>query len=92
MIYRYQIVNNEIVEITYDQNGKQTKTPTGAKAFYTKKEIAERYKWGGDLMRKNLLEIGDKIYDTDSNGNLITSKRVFSPKEITIILDYFGLP
>lgn len=91
MEYHYKIVNNEIIEVTII-NGKPIESPTGARAFYTKKEIAERYQWGRKIMRENLMELGNKIYDINSKGELVTTKKVFSPKEICAILEYYGLP
>ena len=52
----------------------------------------ERYKWCSNLMRKNLLSIGDKIYDDDGKGGFVTTKRVFLPDEICYIVECFGLP
>lgn len=93
MFYKYKIRNNEFIEITYlNSTSKPIESPTGVKAFYTKKEIVERYKWSKNLMRKNLSEIGDKIYDTDTSGNLITTKKLFRPEEICYIVECFGLP
>ena len=100
LIYRYKIVNDEILEETYfnvdyykEENAKPLATSnTGIKAFYTKKEIMQRYKWGGTLMRKFLLEIGDKIYQRNKDGKLITTKKKFSPSEMEIILNHFGTP
>lgn len=94
MIYKYKIRNNEFIEITYLNSTSKplVEMPTGVKAFYTKKEIMERYKWCGNLMRKNLLSIGDKIYDDDGKGGFVTTKRVFLPEEICYIVECFGLP
>lgn len=91
MEYRYKIVNDEIVEVSYDMNGKATETPTGVKAFYTKKEICDRYHWGKTLMQQNLMCIAKEIYSHNRCG-FITTKKVFSPAEMTFIINYFGLP
>ena len=90
MDYRYKIVNNEIIEVSLI-NGKPVETPTGVKAFYTKKEICEKYHWGKTLMQQRLAELGQYIYDTTKEG-FVTTKKTFSPYEMTLILNYFGLP
>ena len=91
MIRKYKIINDEIIEETFF-GGKRYETHTGIKAFYTKKEIMQHYKWKKAVMQKNLLLIGDKIYDDDGKGGLVTRKRVFLPEEICYIIECFGLP
>lgn len=88
----YRIQNGEFYELM-PSNGKMELTPTGVKAFYTKKEMCVRYGWSKKLLRAKLLEpISDYIYDIDIKGYYITTKRVFSPIEIEYIVTYFGLP
>ena len=93
MRYSYKIRNGEIFEYSVDNNGKDHFTPTGVKAFYTKKEIGIRYGWGRSALRTNLLDPGIArfIYDR-RNGEYITRKKVFRPAEMEIIFNYFGLP
>lgn len=79
----YKIRNGEI----YDDD-----QPTGVTAFYTKTELQSAYGWSATTLKRNLKSIEHKIYERDKDGNICNRKKVFSPVEMCIIWNYFGLP
>ncbi|NCA79950.1 MAG: hypothetical protein EOM76_07180 [Sphingobacteriia bacterium] len=66
-------------------------TDTGVKAVYTKAEIATMYGWSSEVCRIRLNTISHMIYPI-VKGKYKRNKRVFTPIEVTKIINEFGLP